>query len=145
MLPPFFKILIQVLPAVLQPALLCMQFEDSAGNITVGARQIHFIILFSEFFFWFQRDSQRQRIVSCKRHMQTLIKFLFSACQKGLYTACKIHGGFYTHESLSSVQRYHFKVDLICCDGILKVHKIENFFGSNFEFCTISLLVLLKY
>jgi hypothetical protein len=27
----------------------------------------------------------------------------------------------------------------------LKVHKIENFFGSNFEFCTISLLVLLKY
>jgi hypothetical protein len=28
---------------------------------------------------------------------------------------------------------------------ILKVHKIENFFGSEFEFCTISLLVLLKY
>jgi hypothetical protein len=27
----------------------------------------------------------------------------------------------------------------------LKVHKIENFFGSDFEFCTISLLVLLKY
>ncbi len=27
----------------------------------------------------------------------------------------------------------------------LKVHKIENFFGSEFEFCTISLLVLLKY
>ncbi len=29
--------------------------------------------------------------------------------------------------------------------SILKVHKIENFFGSKFEFCTISLLVLLKY
>jgi hypothetical protein len=29
--------------------------------------------------------------------------------------------------------------------GTLKVHKIENFFGSEFEFCTISLLVLLKY
>jgi len=28
---------------------------------------------------------------------------------------------------------------------VLKVHKIENFFGSNFEFYTISLLVLLKY
>jgi hypothetical protein len=28
---------------------------------------------------------------------------------------------------------------------LLKVHKIENFFGSEFEFCTISLLVLLKY
>jgi hypothetical protein len=27
----------------------------------------------------------------------------------------------------------------------LKVHKIENFFGSEFEFCTFSLLVLLKY
>jgi hypothetical protein len=27
----------------------------------------------------------------------------------------------------------------------LKVHKIENFLGSEFEFCTISLLVLLKY
>jgi hypothetical protein len=28
---------------------------------------------------------------------------------------------------------------------ILKVHKIENFFGSDFEFCVISLLVMLKY
>jgi hypothetical protein len=28
-----------------------------------------------------------------------------------------------------------------CC---FKVHKIEKFFGSEFEFCTISLLVLLK-
>ncbi len=27
----------------------------------------------------------------------------------------------------------------------LKVHKIENFLGSEFEFCTISLLVVLKY
>ncbi len=29
--------------------------------------------------------------------------------------------------------------------GDLKVHKIENFFGSDFEFCVISLLVMLKY
>ncbi len=28
---------------------------------------------------------------------------------------------------------------------ILKVNKIENFFGSEFEFYTISLLVMLKY
>ncbi len=28
---------------------------------------------------------------------------------------------------------------------LLKVHKIENFFGSDFEFCVISLLVMLKY
>jgi len=27
----------------------------------------------------------------------------------------------------------------------LKVHKIENLFGSDFEFCVISLLVMLKY
>ncbi len=27
----------------------------------------------------------------------------------------------------------------------LKVHKNENFFGSDFEFCTISLLVMLKF
>jgi hypothetical protein len=27
----------------------------------------------------------------------------------------------------------------------LKVHKKDNFFGSDFEFCTISLLVMLKY
>jgi hypothetical protein len=27
----------------------------------------------------------------------------------------------------------------------LKVHKIENFFCSDFEFCVISLLVMLKY
>jgi hypothetical protein len=27
----------------------------------------------------------------------------------------------------------------------LKVHKIENFFGFDFEFCVISLLVMLKY
>jgi hypothetical protein len=27
----------------------------------------------------------------------------------------------------------------------LKVHKNENFSGSDFEFCTISLLVMLKY
>ncbi len=27
----------------------------------------------------------------------------------------------------------------------LKVHKIENFFGSDFEFCTIPLLVMFKY
>jgi hypothetical protein len=28
---------------------------------------------------------------------------------------------------------------------VSKVHKIENFYGSDFEFCVISLLVMLKY
>ncbi len=31
------------------------------------------------------------------------------------------------------------------CFPNLKVHKIENFFGSEFEFYTISFLVMLKY
>jgi hypothetical protein len=30
-------------------------------------------------------------------------------------------------------------------DVHLNVHKIENFFGTDFEFCVISLLVMLKY
>ncbi len=30
-------------------------------------------------------------------------------------------------------------------ENSLKVDKIENFFGSDFEFCVISLLVMLKY
>ncbi len=36
-------------------------------------------------------------------------------------------------------------LDLKQCLMTLKVHKIENFFGSEFEFYTISLLVMLKY
>ncbi len=28
---------------------------------------------------------------------------------------------------------------------MLKVHKNDNFFGSDFEFCTVSLLVIPKY
>ncbi len=39
--------------------------------------------------------------------------------------------------------QYDLNVLLLRSD--LKVQKIENFFGSDFEFCTISLLVLLKY
>jgi hypothetical protein len=30
-------------------------------------------------------------------------------------------------------------------DGLLKVHKIENFFDSDFGICVISLLVMSKY
>jgi hypothetical protein len=50
-----FLVFISVLPAVLQPALLCMQFADSAGNIAAGALiQINLLLIaFSEFFFCF--------------------------------------------------------------------------------------------
>ncbi len=37
------------------------------------------------------------------------------------------------------------QIRLRCIGRTLKVHKIENFFGSEFEFYTISLLVMLKY
>jgi hypothetical protein len=33
MLPPFYLILTKILSAVLQPALLCMQFANSVGHI----------------------------------------------------------------------------------------------------------------
>jgi hypothetical protein len=33
----------------------------------------------------------------------------------------------------------------ISVSSMFKVHKIENFFGSYFEFCVFSLLVMLKY
>jgi hypothetical protein len=38
-----------------------------------------------------------------------------------------------------------FTVEIVRGCVSLKVHKIENFFGSDFEFCVISLLVMLKY
>ncbi len=38
-----------------------------------------------------------------------------------------------------------FLYKLLLSESRLKVHKIENFFGSEFEFYTISLLVMLKY
>jgi hypothetical protein len=46
------------------------------------------------------------------------------------------------HTSLQLVQSPH--IFTTCCYN-LKVHKSENLFGSDFEFCTISLLVMLKY
>jgi hypothetical protein len=41
----------------------------------------------------------------------------------------------------------HFTSNRVLDDShfYLKVYKIENFFGSDFEFCVISLLVMLKY
>jgi hypothetical protein len=39
----------------------------------------------------------------------------------------------------------HFIGNISIHNLLLKVHKIENFFGSEFEFYTISLLVMLKY
>ncbi len=35
--------------------------------------------------------------------------------------------------------------EIYCLLFALKVHKIENFFGFDFEFYTVSLLVMLKY
>ncbi len=38
-----------------------------------------------------------------------------------------------------------FHADFKFVNADLKVHKNENFFGFDFEFCTISLLVMSKY
>jgi hypothetical protein len=43
------------------------------------------------------------------------------------------------HKALSEAER---RVE---GDRQLKVHKNENFFGFDFEFCTVSLLIMLKY
>jgi hypothetical protein len=40
---------------------------------------------------------------------------------------------------------YRKLIHRIILNSYLKVHKIENLFGSEFEFCTISLLVVPKY
>jgi hypothetical protein len=51
----------------------------------------------------------------------------------------------------NSSRRSSWTLSQFCCvathlqKGLLKLHKIENFFGSDFEFCVISLLVMLKY
>ncbi len=45
----------------------------------------------------------------------------------------------------SRVDSNTFTMDNPMSESTLKVQKIENFFGSEFEFYTISLLVMLKY
>ncbi len=42
-------------------------------------------------------------------------------------------------------RRVTIKVDVDYYDSFLKLHKNENFFASDFEFCPISLLALYKY
>jgi hypothetical protein len=44
-----------------------------------------------------------------------------------------------------AIKNAEFYADFRFLDADLKVHKIEKFFDSDFEFCVISLLVMLKY
>jgi hypothetical protein len=48
-------------------------------------------------------------------------------------------------EHSQQVGRLYGKVRKGCKAGSLKVHKIEIFFGFDFEICNISLLVMSKY
>jgi hypothetical protein len=50
------------------------------------------------------------------------------------------YGNFWALE-----RHFNLFVYTLCKTDMLKVHKTENFFGSDFEFCVISLLVMLKY
>jgi hypothetical protein len=74
---------------------------------------------------------------------------------------CKMRNGVSKTPSISSlfsttqVRNEYLRSYLNCCTIVnsktrkrfhtLKVHKIKNFFGSDFEFCVISLLLMLKY
>jgi hypothetical protein len=57
MLPPYFTFNLSS-PQLLQPALLCMQFEDS-DNIAAGALIQTILLVFSEFSSCYQRDPER--------------------------------------------------------------------------------------
>ncbi len=48
-------------------------------------------------------------------------------------------------ELLPGALLHLLRLEMLASHLILKVHKNDNFFGSDFEFCTISLLVMLKY
>jgi hypothetical protein len=54
-------------------------------------------------------------------------------------------GGFYFASGLTTFAIEIKTQSAVDIDDGLKVHKIENFFGSDFELCTISLLVMFKY
>ncbi len=52
---------------------------------------------------------------------------------------------FLLQDANKSVIKVVCKFCIILFTKLLKVHKNENFFGLDFEFCTISLLVMSKY
>jgi hypothetical protein len=55
---------------------------------------------------------------------------------------------YYPHLFWDGIKFSEYTGTVLCssCNGAhLKVHKNENFFGSDIEFCTISSLVMLKY
>ncbi len=59
--------------------------------------------------------------------------------------SCQTHFHFFDHTLCGSPNPIvHLVTDTFYLDA-LKVHKIENFFGFDFEFYTVSLLVMLKY
>ncbi len=85
--------------------------------------------------------------ISSVPSMKRFYHFLKGGLSK--YILLKIH----TEEWVEGGARILPGSNVICkCEiyepsetSTLKVHKIENFFGSYFEFCVISLLVMLKY
>ncbi len=76
--------------------------------------------------------------LNCTRLCVHKEAFNSSAAQFLFCSETYFKGGF-------SIFFFSERSDVLSVFFPLKVHKIENFFGSEFEFCTISLLVLLKY
>ncbi len=58
-----------------------------------------------------------------------------------IYQYSLVLGNFWLYNKIKTHREQYVYID----DNRLKVHKIENFFGSEIEFYTISLLVGLKY
>jgi hypothetical protein len=61
-------------------------------------------------------------------------------------TGCGSWGGEASYDDIKNMGLFHYNPSILSQrNKVLKVHKIENFFGSEFEFYTILLLVMLKY
>jgi hypothetical protein len=75
--------------------------------------------------------------------------------QKKLFTSEQMCAQMFTDKNITEPKDYnlyHTSLQLVQSPHIftthcynLKVHKSEHLFGSSFEFCTFSLLVMLKY
>ncbi len=76
--------------------------------------------------------------ILCKKilYMRNVIVYIVSFCNKKIYV-CKCKRTVPCIAVCIPVNDYDWKM-------LLKVHKNENFFGFDFEFCTISLLVMHK-
>jgi hypothetical protein len=94
MLPPFFN----VLPAELQPALICMQFADSAGNIAAGAliqTSTLFVYIFRTYLLFSERFLIKVKdCVMSQARVNIYVSFFESVTCPLLFQLCKVSTSF---------------------------------------------------